>query len=190
MTAISESGLYAVILRSDKPNARAFRKWITSDVLPSIRKYGAYISDDALDRLIENPESAVRLFAKLKAERAKKEALEGSVKQLTPKAHYHDIVLRCPIGILATTIAKDYGMSCVRFNRLLRSLGFQSRYRETWYPRQKYTGKGYTFTHTYVYNGKCSGAIHRVFTQKGRRFLYDFLAEHGIYPQAEISDEA
>lgn len=184
---VSESGLYAVILRSDKPKAKEFRKWITSDVLPSIRKHGAYISDDLLDNLIENPESAMKLFAKLKEERAQKEALEGCVEKLMPKAHYYDVILQCPSAVLTTVIAKDYGLTAVMFNKLLHALGIQFRYKtnKTWVLYHEHDNKGYTITNTYYRNG-CA-YIHMYWTQKGRLFLYEFLAGYGILPQQEIT---
>ena len=70
---ITESGLYAVVLRSDKPAAKKFRKWVTSEVLPSIRKHGMY----AVDELIENPELAIKAFTALKEEREKNRALQA-----------------------------------------------------------------------------------------------------------------
>ena len=185
ITVISESGLYAVILRSDKPNAKDFRKWITSEVIPSIRKHGAYMTDDVLDQLIENPETATKLFAKLKNERSKKEALKKYVEILTPKARYHDIVLQSPGNVLTTVIAKDYGMSAVKFNKLLHALEVQFRYKtnSTWFLYEKHENKGYTDTITYHLNG--NSYIHMVWTQKGRFWLYEYLKAHGIYPKAE-----
>mgnify|MGYP001809848395 FL=1 len=67
MTVINESGLYNVIIRSDKPEAKAFKRWLTHDVLPSIRKHGMYATDD----LINDPDLAIRAFTQLKIEREK-----------------------------------------------------------------------------------------------------------------------
>ena len=77
--------------------------------------------------LIDNPESAVKLLAKLKDEHTKKSALEGCVEKLTPKARYYDIILQCPGAVLTSVIAKDYGMTARRFNKLLHALGVQFR---------------------------------------------------------------
>lgn len=73
---ITESGLYAVILRSDKPNAKKFRKWVTSDVLPSIRKHGAYATKDTIDKIISNPDYGITLLQNLKEERNEKKQKE------------------------------------------------------------------------------------------------------------------
>jgi prophage antirepressor-like protein len=190
MGVINESGIYAVILRSDKPNARAFRKWITSDVLPTIRKHGAYVTDDLLDQLIENPEVAQALFEKLKSERMKKGVLEEYVAELTPKADYHDIVLKYPGAFLVSVIAKDYGMTAADFNKMLHDYGIQFQFKtnKTWLLYQPYEGKGYTITNTYRY---ANGNVVRVltcWTQKGRAFLYDFLKMHGILPKTERAE--
>ena len=186
MVAINESGLYSLILSSKLPTAKAFKRWVTSEVLPSIRKHGAYISDNLLEGLIENPESAVNLFAKLKDEREQMAVLEGYVEIAKPKVRYYDIILQCPGAVLVSVIAKDYGMTAVMFNKLLHELGVQFRFKtnRTWLLYKEYDNKGYTITKTYC-KGKYS-YIHMCWTQKGRRFLYEFLRSHGILPQVEL----
>jgi len=118
-TIINESGLYAVILRSDKIKAKAFRRWITQEVLPTIRKHGAYITEGKLDELLTNPASVMKLFNLLKAEREKKEALHDYIETIAPKARYYDVILKCDNSIPVSVIAKDYGMTAVSFNKLL-----------------------------------------------------------------------
>ena len=71
-TIINESGLYNVILRSDKPKAKEFKRWVTHEVLPAIHKHGAY----AVDELLDDPELAIKAFTALKEEREKRKALE------------------------------------------------------------------------------------------------------------------
>lgn len=180
---ISESGLYAVILRSDKPSARSFRKWITSEVLPSIRRHGAYVTDNALDQLIDNPETAMKFFSTLKDE------LEKNVEALTPKADYYDIVLQCPGAILPTVIAKDYGYSATKFNKLLHALRVQyKRGDNVWVLYQEHADKGYTVTKTHNLHrkdGEQFTVIWMYFTQRGRFWLYELLKEQGILPIAE-----
>lgn len=94
---INESGLYNVILRSDKPEAKPFRKWVTSEVLPSIRKHGAYMTSETLQAAILNPDTMIQLCQQLKAEQDKNAALTAANSQLTvdkqimqPKADYFD----------------------------------------------------------------------------------------------------
>lgn len=94
---INESGLYNVILRSDKPEAKPFRKWVTSDVLPSIRKHGAYMTPETLEAAIMNPDTIIKIATALKEEQDKRKALEIANNALTvdnqlmrPKAEYFD----------------------------------------------------------------------------------------------------
>lgn len=97
MTIINESGLYNVILRSDKPEAKPFRKWVTAEVLPTIRKHGAYMTPETLQAAILNPDTMIQLCQQLKAEQDKNAALTAANSQLTvdkqimqPKAEYFD----------------------------------------------------------------------------------------------------
>lgn len=97
MFVINESGLYSVILRSDKPEAKPFRKWVTSEVLPSIRKHGAYMTPETLQAAILNPDTLIQLCQQIKAEQDKNAALTAVNSQLTvdkqimqPKADYFD----------------------------------------------------------------------------------------------------
>ena len=97
MNIINESGLYNVILRSDKPEAKPFRKWVTAEVLPTIRKHGAYMTPETLQAAILNPDIMIQLCQQLKAERDKNAALTAANSQLTvdkqimqPKAEYFD----------------------------------------------------------------------------------------------------
>ena len=94
---INESGLYNVILRSDKPEAKPFRKWVTSEVLPSIRKHGAYITPETLQAAILNPDTMIQLCQQLKAEQDRNQVLRAENSRLTvdkqimaPKADYFD----------------------------------------------------------------------------------------------------
>ena len=116
MYFINEDGLYDVILDSRKPNAKKFRKWLTSEVIPSIRKTGLYINPNApidpnfLRRIADELEAKDKQIATLTEEKAK----------LKPKADYCDLILQSKEALPVTVIAKDYGMSAKAFNNLLR----------------------------------------------------------------------
>lgn len=97
MTVVNESGLYNVILRSDKPEAKPFRKWVTSEVLPSIRKHGAYMTQATLQEALCNPDALFQIVSALKEESDKRKALEIQNSALAvdlaiaqPKADYFD----------------------------------------------------------------------------------------------------
>lgn len=188
---INESGLYHVILRSDKPEAKPFRKWVTSDVLPSIRKHGMY----AVDELIENPDLAIAALTALKEERAKSAKLETAVAvqgqqiaEMKPKASYYDVILNSKDLVSIGKIAKDYGKSAQWLNTLLHDKGIQYKQGNIWLLYQKYAESGYTSTKTHNYlddKGVTHPKIHTYWTQKGRLFIYDLLKSDGILPTME-----
>ena len=184
MVIINESGLYSLILSSKLPAAKAFKRWVTSEILPSVRKYGAYITDDALDKLLTNPASVTKLFNLLKAEREKKAALLDYVEAIAPKARYYDLILKCENSIPVSVIAKDYGMTAISFNKLLNGLGVQYSVGGTWLLHKKYCNQGYTVTRTY-HVGEKTASVNTYWTQKGRHFLYVILKWYGVLPEAE-----
>jgi prophage antirepressor-like protein len=181
---IPEGDLYRLIVRSKLPAAERFEKWVFDEVLPSIRKHGAYINEDVLRRMREDSAFNAELLHSLTAERKRNTALVGRVAQLTPKAIYHDIILQCPDAVQVSIIAKDYGMSAVAFNKLLYRLKVQYRIGRTWLLYQFHQGNGYTITNTYTKNGMTT-LVHTCWTQRGRFWLYELLKSHGILPEAE-----
>lgn len=193
---INESGLYAVILRSDKPQAKPFRKWVTNEVLPSIRKHGAYMTDQTLERALTSPDFLIELATQLKAEQAQRKQLETTVAvqnqqiaELQPKASYYDVVLNCKDLISISKIAKDYGWSAQKLNEYLHKHGVQYKQGKTWLLYQKYAGMGYTSTKTHTYHGddgrEHAAEPHTYWTQKGRLFIYDLLKSDGVFPLIE-----
>ena len=192
---INESGLYSLILSSKLPGAKRFKHWVTSDVLPTIRRHGLY----AIDEVLADPDTLISALTALKAERAKnlvlKEKVADQKKQLTemkPKASYCDIVLKCKDVVSISKIAKDYGKSAVWMNCWLHDHGIQYRQGEVWLLYQKYAGKGYTKSQTLTFHGKNGEgrcAVHTYWTQRGRLFIYEQLKEHGILPLIEQSHD-
>lgn len=190
---INESGLYSLILSSKLPTAKKFKRWITHEVLPSIRKHGVY----AVDEVLENPDMLISALQELKAERAKKKELEMTVavqnqqiQEMQPKASYYDVVLNCKDLISTSAIAKDYGKSAIWMNRYLHDKGVQFKQGDIWLLYQKYAEKGYTNTKTHSYpadDGEIHTKVHTYWTQKGRIFLYDLLKADGILPLIEVA---
>jgi len=184
LTIINESGLYSLILSSKLPAAKAFKRWITTEVLPSLKRYGAYIADTVLEEMAKNKEFTENLLSNLQAERMKKTVLIDRLEKATPKALYCDVILQAADAVQTSIIAKDYGMSAVSFNKLLHGLRVQFKVGGTWVLYKNYADKGYTVTRTYHVNDN-TAAIHTYWTQRGRFFLYDFLKFHGVIPEAE-----
>lgn len=87
---VSESGFYKLVLRSRKPVAKEFQRWVTHDVLPSIRKHGAYMTEQTVERILSDPDTLIRLATDLKREREARKQAEQQVKVLAPKAQALD----------------------------------------------------------------------------------------------------
>jgi prophage antirepressor-like protein len=181
---ISEGNLYRLIIRSNLPEAEQFERWVFDEVLPSIRKHGGYVTFDTLDEMLRSPKFTNEFLRKLNEERRKSAVWEELVVELTPMALYCDLILQSKTAIPVTLIAKDYGMSAARFNRILHIIGIQYRVGKTWVLYQKYAGKGYTQTRTY-HIGENASSTQTCWTQRGRMFLYETLKGLGIVPLGE-----
>lgn len=191
LVIINESGLYSLLFSSKMPNAKKFKRWITTEVLPSIRKHGVY----AVDEVLQNPDVLIQALTELKKEREEKAQLKETVAvqnqqitEMTPKAGYYDIVLNCKDVISTTEIAKDYGWSAKKMNSYLHEKKIQFRQGKIWLLYQKYAEQGLTSTKTSVYNGRdgiSHSSIHTYWTQKGRLFIYEILKKDGILPTME-----
>ncbi|MGN1092484.1 MAG: phage antirepressor KilAC domain-containing protein [Monoglobaceae bacterium] len=189
---INESGLYSLILSSKLPNAKKFKRWVTSEVLPAIRRHGIY----AIDEVLNNPDMLIAALTELKAEREKTKLLTETVavqkqqiSEMKPKASYYDVVLNCKDLVAISVIAKDYGWSANRMNQYLHKKGVQYKQgNKIWLLYQKYSELGYTSTKTNSYSGS-DGTVHTkphtYWTQKGRLFIYELLKSDGILPNIE-----
>ena len=187
---INESGLYSLILRSQLPKARLFKRWVTAEVLPAVRRHGMY----AIDEILDNPDLAIAALQALKEEREKRQNLElmtavqrQQIAEMKPKVSYYDQILQNKNTVPVTQIAKDYGMSGRKFNALLHELGIQYKFRKTWLLYQDYAEQGYTQSRTYALDCE-KNVMHTYWTQKGRLFLYDRLKKEGILPKIEMED--
>ena len=206
---VNEDGLYDVILDSRKPEAKAFRKWVTSEVLPTIRKHGAYMTNDAIERALTEPDFLIQLATSIKEERSKRLAVEAvceeqrkqisqlgsqvddlqsEVSVMKDKVSYLDVILATKNSVLVTQIAQDYGESAILFNRRLNRMGIQYSRGKQWILYGSYKDCGYVTSETYVIKHKDGHEdvhMNTKWTQKGRRFLYDILKREGILPVIE-----
>ena len=189
---INESNLYKLIFSSRKPEAKKFEDWITSEVIPSIRKTGMYIRDDVWREIMDDPQKFGELlidYARTKKEKERLQLENSQHKQIIaeyePKVNYCDLVLKSQNAVPISLIAKDYGMSAIAFNKLLHDLGIQYRQSGTWLLYQQYAGFGYTKSSTYLDEKSGFTKMNTKWTQKGRLFIYETLKANNILPLIE-----
>lgn len=184
MQLINESGMYSLILSSKLPQAKKFKKWVTGEVLPSIRKHGAYLTPDKVEEVLLNPDTLIQLAQNLKEEQKKRRLLEAENKELKPKATYCERVLMSNEAVTTTQISKDYGMTAQELNQILHEQNVQFKTGGQWLLYRQHQGKGLTESETYIDRyGK--SYMSTKWTQKGRLFIYEILSNIGIYPNEE-----
>lgn len=202
LSVVNEPGLYSLVLGSRKPEAKRFKRWVTHDVIPSIRKTGMYATPATIENIIADPDSFIKILQELKNTQQENKALSTKVAiqnqqiaEMKPKATYYDIVLSCKDPISISEIAKDYGWSAKKMNGYLKEKGIQykvGKKTKTWLLYQKYADKGYTKTVTSLVPdsyGEEHARMHTYWTQKGRLFIYDFMKAEGILPIMERNIE-
>lgn len=206
VTVISESGLYSLVLGSRKPEAKAFKRWITHEVIPTIRKTGGYVANDDLfvETYFGDADESMKSAFRATLERVRrlneeKKALNETVAvqsqqiaEMRPKVTYYDVILNSPDAITMSVIAKDYGKSAKWLNKKLNELGVQFKQGDIWLLYAEHADKGYTKTETYTYVDSSDikhSRVHTKWTQKGRFFLYDLLKSNGVLPLCEQEEE-
>ena len=169
MPYINESGLYALILSSKLESARRFKHWVTSEVLPSIRKNGGY--------MIAHPDESdeVILARALQIMQATLQRRDEQIAMLKPRADYADHVLDSVSCFTVTQIAKELNMTANELNKRLCQLGIQYKQSGQYLPYAEYARKGYTRNRTYskeMYNGTLITSTNLVWTERGREFIH------------------
>ena len=185
---INESGLYALVLGSEMKEAKRFKNWVTKEVLPTIRKHGAYLTPQKIEEVLMDPDTIIQLATQLKEERALVQKQKQIIGELKPKADYMDRILKNKGLVTITQIAKDYGMSGQAMNKLLHDLGVQYKQSGQWLLYREHHGKGYTHSETVEIirsDGREDVKMNTKWTQKGRLFLYELLKENGVLPVIE-----
>ena len=178
---INESGLYSLILSSKMPNAKKFKHWVTSEVLPSIRKHGAYIKDQDELSPAEIMARGLKAAESIIAEKQKQiETQTKVIEEYKPKVDYYDAVLDSSGLLNITQIAKEFGMTAAHMNELLHDVGIQYKAGKCWVPKQKYVDKGYMKSCTRLIGGRTT--VQYRWTQKGREFIHRVMAKYGYSP--------
>lgn len=185
---ISEPQFYKLAIKANNQVAEEFQDWVTSEVLPTIRKRGAYMTPEKIEEAILNPDTIIQLATQLKQEREGRLIAEQRIGELTPKADYCDKVLADKSLVTITQIAKDYGMSGRALNATLHDLGVIYKQGETRLLYAKYQKTGWTHSETIMVDkkdGTQKAVLNTKWTQKGRLGLYELLKTRGILPLIE-----
>ena len=185
---INESGLYSLILRSKLPTAKKFKRWVTSEVLPSIRKNGMYMTNNVVDKILEDPEEFAKIVNAYAEEHKKRKEAELVIKhqknEITekdhiievqqPKAEFYDFAMDKESTYTATEIAKSLGFrSAAELNMFLKRKGVQYKKGEQWLLKAEYADKGYKKIRAY----KNCDRGHQVWTLKGYEFVKNLYEE-------------
>lgn len=192
LTIINESGLYSLILGSKQPNAKKFKRWVTSEVLPAIRKHGGYLTPEKVEEALLNPDTIIQLATKLKEERTGRLIAEQKIAEYEPKISYLDSILFSTDSVTISQIAADYGMSPQQMNKLLHKLGIQKKVGNQWLLCKKHMRQGYTKSHTTEIpksDGGTKVVMNTKWTQKGRLFIYESLKKEGYIPEIDLLEE-
>lgn len=133
---VNEPGLYALVLGSRKPEARAFKRWITHEVLPSIRQHGFYGTEAAIERMLADPDMAIQMLTAYREERSARQRLEAQAAENAPKVLFAEAVAASDQSILVGELAKLLKQNGVEVgqNRLfewLRRDGYLMKYGES-----------------------------------------------------------
>lgn len=175
LTVVNESGLYSLILSSKLPNAKKFKKWVTSEVLPSIRKHEVYMTDNMLEKTIADPDYMIGILTALKEEKILREKAQKekaiAIEEKKDAEEKRDLLIHTNKTYTTSEIAKELGInSAQKLNQILHIKKIQYKRNNTWIPYAKYAALGYTSTKQMindhgiiVYSTKLTG--------KGRDFI-------------------
>lgn len=191
MTIINESGLYSVILRSSKPEAKAFKRWITHEVLPQIKRTGMYLPSDgrlSSDFMFKIAERMAELEQETEAQKLEIAQKTAEIAEMQPKVTYYEHVLNSPGLVKTKVIASDFGLTAQKLNRILADAGFQYKQGKTWHLYAEYLGMNYAKYKTTLHdprNPDKGTSEWMYWTQTGRLAIYDLLKGMGIPPIME-----
>lgn len=181
MTVINESGLYSLILRSRKPEARKFKKWVTAVVLPSIRKHGLYATTATLETMLSDPDTMISVLQKLKDEQTRRRELEAKVIEDYPKVVFHDTIQAINSeGILVKDMAAlltnaGYKTGTHRLFAWLREQGYLCKNAGYWNkPKQWAIDAGFFVCREGFYicaNGETHTSVTPLVTPKGQKHI-------------------
>lgn len=186
-TFINESNLYKLSFTSRKPEAELFTDWVTTDVLPAIRKTGTYSMDipKTLPEALRAYANEVEAHNETKAIVAQQ---EQQIAEFKPVKDYVDKILSSKSCLTITQIAADYGMSAQELNKILHEARLQHKVGDQWILYKQHMSKGFTKSETFTFcrsDGRLDSKITTKWTQKGRLEIHNILSNLDIHAVCE-----
>ena len=192
LTYVNESGMYSLILGSKLPQAKEFRRWVTSEVLPSIRKHGAYMTEATIEKVMSDPDSWIKLLMELKEERqqrqlaeSKASLLEEVTKEQAPKVIFADAITGSNTNILIRDLAKmicqnGYEIGEVRLFKWLRDNHYLTLDNK---PMQRYVEMGLFFLTEGTHSEKGVMKTHMTtkVTPKGQQYFINKFIQQTLF---------
>lgn len=182
MAIIPETDIYRLVMRSKLPQAELFQDWVCEEVLPSIRKHGAYMTGETLAQMLQSPDNLIELLTVLKSEQDRNAALSiqneinaRNIEAMKPKAAYYDTVLQSDTLIPTEIIAAQLGISAIKLNRFLCEYNIQRKVNGVYVLCGDMRGKGYEGYKTHCHSDPNTGRIktkrHMYWTEKGAEMI-------------------
>lgn len=180
---INESGLFSLALSSKLPKAKEFKRWITKEVIPSIRKHGGYLTPAKIEEVLSNPDTIIKLATELKKLRTENQMQAQQIAEFKPIKEYVDIILQSTDTVTITQIAADYGLSAKKLNKILNEEKVQHKVNDQWILYSNMMNKGYTKSETIDIersDGRIESKMYTRWTQKGRLKIHEILTNLGF----------
>ena len=180
---INESGLFSLALSSKLPKAKEFKRWITIEVIPSIRKHGGYLTPAKIEEVLSNPDTIIKLATELKKLRTENQMQAQQIAEFKPIKEYVDLILQSDGTVTTTQIAADYGLSAKKLNKILNEEKIQHKVNDQWILYSNMMNKGYTKSETIDIersDGRIETKMHTRWTQKGRLKIHEILTNLGF----------
>lgn len=192
---ISEPMVYKLAFKANNAVSEKFTDWLAVEVLPTIRKHGAYMTNEVIERTLTSPDFIIQLATKLKDEQEARLELEKENSQLSldlaeanKKLPFLEWALQTKGLVTPTIIAKKYGKTAVWLNDWLHKHGVQFKQGKCWVLYKKYDDKGYSDT---IFSPTDIDHLHpsMKWTVKGMKFIYELLKENGYLPISERDED-
>lgn len=188
MSVINESGLYSLVLSSKLPTAKKFKRWVTSEVLPSIRKNGGYLTPEKVEEVLSNPDTIIKLATEIKNLRTENAIQKQQIAEFKPVKEYVDTILSSTDTVTVTQIAADYGLSARALNKILWENHLIHCVNGQWILYKKWMSKGFTKSETIEVtrkDGSPKVVMNTKWTQKGRLKIHEILTAVGIFAEMD-----